>query len=56
MIRSAIEHLEELGAEDQAQLLFTVNPARLLAGEDPLPIVPFPARRTLWSRLRTVFR
>jgi protein-tyrosine phosphatase len=53
---AAFVQLKELGAEDQARLLLMVNPTRLLAGEDPLPVAPVPAPRSLWSRLRKVFR
>lgn len=56
MVRSASEKLKELGAEDQARLLLMTNPTRLLAGEDPLPVAPLPAQRSLWSRIRKVFR
>ncbi len=56
LISSAAAQLKELGAEDQARQLLMDNPTRLLAGEDPLPVAPFPAQRSLWSRLRKVFR
>jgi protein-tyrosine phosphatase len=53
---AAAERLDELGAGDQARLLLKVNPKRVLAGEDPLPVAPVPAQRSLWSRVRKVFR
>jgi protein-tyrosine phosphatase len=56
MVRSVTEKLNELGAEDQARLLLMTNPRRLLAGEDPLPVAPLQAQRSLWSRIRKVFR
>lgn len=56
MIQAATEYLQELGAEDQARLLLMVNPKRILAGEDPLPVVPLSIQRSLWSRFRKVFR
>lgn len=56
MIRSALEFLTERGGEDLARLLLGVNPLRILAGEDPLPVAPLPVERSLWSRIRKVFR
>jgi protein-tyrosine phosphatase len=56
MVRSAIEWLNELGAADQARQLLMTNPRRLLAGDDPLPVAPLSAQRSIWSRIRKVFR
>lgn len=44
--------LQEKGGREQAELLFSVNPGRLLQDEAPLPVPPLArARRTLWQRL-----
>lgn len=44
--------LERRGAGAQAELLLGVNPARLLAGEEPLPVAPLEReRRSFWQRL-----
>lgn len=44
--------LERRGAGAQAELLLDVNPARLLAGEEPLPVAPLEReRRSFWQRL-----
>lgn len=48
--------LVELGGEERAELLLSVNPARLLEGEAPFPVPPLPTRRGLMDRLRKVFR
>jgi protein-tyrosine phosphatase len=47
--------LEELGAAEQAKLLTTTNPARLLASEFVLPVDPIPeAEEGVLARLRTL--
>jgi protein-tyrosine phosphatase len=43
--------LERRGAGEQAALLMEANPARLLNGEEPLPVPPVPAPRPLWRRV-----
>lgn len=43
--------LERRGAGPQAALLMEENPARLLNGEDPLPVPPIEAPRPFWRRL-----
>jgi protein-tyrosine phosphatase len=48
--------LDELGAGAQADLLMSVNPSRLLEGDAPLAVPPFPIRRGLWSRLSAALR
>jgi protein-tyrosine phosphatase len=46
------EALAAAGGEEQARLLTEENPARLLAGEQPLPVAPLRRRsRSVWSRL-----
>lgn len=47
----AVERLLEEGAGAQARRLTEENPARILAGEGPLPVEPMaPRRRSWWSR------
>jgi protein-tyrosine phosphatase len=45
--------LAERGASAQARLLTEENPARILAGEDPLPVPPVPpaGKRSWWARI-----
>jgi protein-tyrosine phosphatase len=51
-LRAARAELERRGGAEQADLLMNVNPERLLAGDDPLPVPPFEGRRPpLWRRL-----
>jgi len=56
MIGAALEYFEGVGARDHAQLLLEVNPSRILAGEETLPVPALPRERSLWSRLKKVFR
>jgi protein-tyrosine phosphatase len=49
--RSARRALQELGAHEQADLLMSVNPRRMLAGERPLPVQPVSAQTGLFRRL-----
>lgn len=55
-LRSARESLEALGGEEQARLLMETNPARVLAGEAPVPVPPLQPRRGLWARIAKAFR
>lgn len=49
---AARAEIERRDGAEQADLLMNVNPERLLAGEDPLPVPPLPGRRrSLWRRL-----
>jgi protein-tyrosine phosphatase len=50
-LREAGEMLESAGGGEQARLLLETNPARLIRGENPLPVPPVSRRRTLWRRL-----
>lgn len=50
-VAETIEILERAGAGEQAELLFRHNPARMLAGEAPLPVPPVIRRRPLWRRV-----
>jgi hypothetical protein len=46
--------MTDAGFGEQAELLASVNPARILSGEPPLrvpPIEPRPESRSLWERL-----
>ena len=42
----------EFGAESQAEILTTVNPARLLAGTELEPVPPVSFHRGVFDRLR----
>ncbi len=55
-LRACRSRLEELGGAEHARLLTEVNPARILAGEPPIPVAPLRVRRSLWSRITEVFR
>lgn len=48
--------LLERGAEEQAELLMKVNPARIPAGEVPIPVPPLPRKRGLVDRIFARFR
>ncbi len=50
LLGKAYEALLEVGAEEQAGLLFSVNPGRVLDGEEPEPVPP--VRRGLLQSLR----
>ncbi|HYH82459.1 MAG TPA: CpsB/CapC family capsule biosynthesis tyrosine phosphatase [Longimicrobium sp.] len=50
-VAEAVEALKQAGASEQAELLFRHNPARLLAGEAPLPVPPVFRRTPLWRRV-----
>jgi protein-tyrosine phosphatase len=51
-----IEFLEANGGTEQAQLLFSRNPERLLQNAAPLPVPPLQSRAGLWDRIARVFR
>ena len=44
--------LEEVGADEQAHLLTSVNPGRLLTDEAPVPVAPVVFRRGMFGRLK----
>jgi protein-tyrosine phosphatase len=50
-VAAAVQALAEAGASEQAELLFTANPQRLLAGEAPFPVPPVVRRVPLWRRM-----
>ncbi len=54
LLAKAYEQLAEWGGEDQARLLLSVNPGRVMDGEEPLAVPPLELRR--WRRLRALFR
>ena len=55
-IREAREVLMEWGGEEQWRMLTSVNPARVLDNEFPLPVPPLPLPGGLWTRVRSLFR
>src|SRR5690606_2377723 len=48
--------LDSIGASDHAELLLDVNPARILAGEPPLPVPPLERKPGLMSKLWNAVR
>lgn len=46
------EALEGLGGGEQFFLMASVNPARVLQGEDPVPVPPLAFKRSLWDKVR----
>ena len=48
--------LIEIGAPEQAEVLTTVNPGRLLRDERPLPVAPVRVHTGALARLRDLFR
>jgi protein-tyrosine phosphatase len=48
----ALQLLSELGAGEHAEILTSVNPRLLLAGETPIPVPPLRVKRSVWSRMR----
>lgn len=51
-LASVRQWLVEIGADEQAQVLTHVNPGRLLAGQEPLPVAPIPPAPGLIGRLK----
>ena len=47
--------LEEMGAEEHAQILTHSNAARVLANEPPMPVPPLPLGRGVFHRLRELW-
>jgi len=50
-VAAAMQALADAGASEQAELLFSANPQRLLAGEAPLPVPPVTRHVPLWRRV-----
>ena len=48
--------LEEFAGPEHAQILLEVNPARLLAGERPVPLPQVKLKRSLWGRMSEMLR
>lgn len=51
-LSTALVWLADFGAESQAAILTNENPARLLSGEDLLPVAPVTFQRGVFDRLR----
>ena len=51
-LRGVYTWLEEMGAGEQAHLMTTGNPGRLLAGQPVLPVAPIPTTPGFLDRLR----
>ncbi len=47
---------DDLGAQEQWQVLASVNPGRILDGEEPLPVSALPEAPGLWERVRGLIR
>lgn len=48
--------MEELDGGERFRLLADVNPARILKGEDPLPVPPIALKKSLWDKVRGMFQ
>ena len=48
--------LEEMGGEEQLELLGSINTLRLFDDEPPLAAPPLPVDRGFWGRVREIFR
>lgn len=55
-IQAYREEIGRLGGAEQVQLLTESNPARVLAGEPPLPVPPLRMKRSFWDRVNQFFR
>lgn len=55
LLREGYERLFEWGGEEQAQLLFSINPGRVMDGQDALPVPTLPLGDGLWGRIRNMF-
>jgi protein-tyrosine phosphatase len=55
-IQAYREVLIENQAEEQADMLMKVNPARMLNGEQPLPMAPVAVKAGFWQKLGRAFR
>lgn len=53
LLAAAYEQLAEWGDEDQARMLLSINPGRVMDQEEPLAVPPLEVRR--WRRLRALF-
>jgi protein-tyrosine phosphatase len=55
-ITDAEEVFKESGGEEQFDLLTRVNTARILRGEDPLPVPAVSVKQGVWQALRAALR
>lgn len=55
-LTEAREALAECGGGDHFGLLAGVNPARILRGEDPLPVPPVALKSGVWQKIREAFQ
>lgn len=55
-LQSAKEAMEILEGEEQFDLLARTNTARVLRGDEPLPVPPLTRERGLWEKVRGLFR
>jgi protein-tyrosine phosphatase len=57
LVRDYERLLIESNGEEQAATLMKINPARMLSGEKPLPVLPFKPRRPgVWRRVTGLFK
>jgi protein-tyrosine phosphatase len=54
VLREVYDELVRWGGEEQAALLLSVNPGRLMDGEEPLDVPPLVVRDGVWGRLRRI--
>jgi protein-tyrosine phosphatase len=54
VLRAAYDRLAERGGEEHAALLLSVNPGRLMDGEEPIEVPPLDLRDGVWGRLRRI--
>jgi protein-tyrosine phosphatase len=56
LVASYRRALEEIAGEEHAQILLEANPARMLAGELPVPLPSLKLKRSLWGRVSEMLR
>ena len=56
LVASYRRALEEIAGPEYAQILLVANPARMLAGELPVPLPPLKLKRSLWGRVSEMLR
>jgi protein-tyrosine phosphatase len=52
LLRQTFEELVDAGGEDQAHLLMSINPGRVMDGQDPYEVPPLALREGVWDRIR----
>jgi protein-tyrosine phosphatase len=55
-VRAVAAVFAEMGAQEQWEMLASVNPGRILEGRDPVPVPPLGEGPGLWDRVRGVIR